>query len=98
MRNLTLAVVPLVLAVSAPVYRKGWTPERRKLQTRTCIDAYWDVHPEVTRTLAYLREVEDYCVCVTDQWAKRVDCDDVVKGRAVFAVLANICRRRVGLK
>jgi hypothetical protein len=49
-------------------------------------------------TPAYLRQVVDYCACVTDEWANRVDHDDVVKGREVFAVITDICRRRVGMK
>jgi hypothetical protein len=71
MRSFALGVLLLGLAVPTLAARKGWTPERRNLQTRTCIDAYWDVHPEVTRTPAYLRQVENYCVCVTDEWSER---------------------------
>ncbi len=56
------------------------------------------MHPEVTRTPAYLRQVEDYCACVTDEWAERVDYNDVVKGRDFLALIADICRRRVGLR
>jgi len=97
MRTFRVALL-LLGAVSALGARKGWTPERRKLQTRACIDAYWDVHPEVTRTPAYLRQVEDYCACVTDEWAERVDYNDVVKGRDFLALIADICRRRVGLR
>jgi len=97
MRGFLVALL-LLGAVSALGARKGWTPERRNLQTRTCIDGYWDVHPEVTRTPAYLRQVEDYCACVTNEWSERVDYDDVVKSREAFALIADIRRRRVGLK
>ena len=97
-RSFTAVVLLLGLAVATSAAGKGWTPERRTLQTRTCIDAYWDVHPDVMRTPADSREVEDYCVCMTVEWAARVDYDDAVKGREIFAVIADICRKRVGLK
>jgi len=35
---------------------------------------------------------------VTDEWAERVDYNDVVKGRDFLALIADICRRRVGLR
>jgi len=98
MRSFALGALLLGLAVPTLAARKGWTPERRTLQTRTCIDGYWDVHPDITPTPADSRVVVDYCSCVTDEWADRVDYDEVVKGREVFAVIADICRRRVGLK
>jgi hypothetical protein len=99
MRRFTVALLPFAVAVSAPAaHCNGWTPERRKLQTRTCIDAYWDVHPDVTPTPASNRPVEGYCACMTDEWSERVDYDDVMQGREVFAVIADICRKHIGLK